>query len=170
MRSVSRADMLALWSADEMTEFSGAFLSQSGMPDEAVHVLVEVGLPSSVEPFFFADGSVRKLSADHQVEGWRFGGDGGADLCLDANTGQVVADGTEVGAPVRFVNSSLQQFAACLCAVAGSYRKFKELDDDAIDSLIGSLEAELGQIDAAALAGEENWWAVLLEQMRDGLL
>jgi hypothetical protein len=167
---VSRADMLTLWAAHDLVAFSGARLRELGVPECAARILVEVGLPAVAEPFFFSEGFLRLQPAGCRVQGWRFGGDGGDDLCIEAGTGHVVADGTAVGAATRFVNSSLEQFAGSLYAAVGSYRRFAGLDDDACEVLLDGMEAQLHDLDAAALAGQENWWAVLIEQMHDGLL
>ena len=73
--------------------------------------------------------------------------------------------------PRRFVNSSRAAFASSIEA----HRAYCSAITDALslaeeDHAVESFAAALVDIDPAALAEPENWWSVVVEQLRDGLL
>jgi hypothetical protein len=162
--------MLQLWQSEALVSFDPRELERLGIPVGVSRVLAEVGLPRAEEPFFFADDAVSVLSMRDGGKLWRFGSDGGVSIAVHRDTGQVLAGAHAEGALTRFVNSSIEQFAESLCVVVASYRQFAGRPDDEIDSMLARLEARVREIDTAVLNGPEHWWAVLIEQMKDGLL
>jgi hypothetical protein len=60
--------------------------------------------------------------------------------------------------PRRFVNSSVELLAQFLQVVSSTERS----DDDHERAMWG----KLAEIDPCAFADEENWWSVVLEQVR----
>ena len=168
--TVSRADVLALWPAEELVLHLSVDLYPLGLPAGVARILTEVGLPVAAEPFFFADESVTTISGPGRDVLWRIGSDGGAGVAGHAPSGVVLSgvDTTEV--MTRFVNSSLDAFASSLCEATGHYRRIAGLPDDEVDALVRELKQRLAEIDGKALAEPDNWWAVLVEQLEDGLL
>ena len=80
-----------------------------------------------------------------------------------------VAEGT--GEQVHFMNSSVEalatSFRACQdygTSIQGCTTEEAEL------ACVDRLEDDLSAVDAAALESEECWWAMVVEQARDGLL
>jgi hypothetical protein len=72
-----------------------------------------------------------------------------------------------------FVNSSVIQLVESLSIYRQQKERFigKDLDDDVIYSqLTQDIEQRIKHIDSKALDDEENWWALIIEQMYDGLL
>jgi hypothetical protein len=73
--------------------------------------------------------------------------------------------------PKRFVNSSVGQLAACLaahaeycCGIDAAHCETDEL------AMVESFTAAIRRIDYDCLSNPENWWAVIIRQMRDGQL
>jgi hypothetical protein len=162
--------MLELWQPDELVVFEPRNLERLGVPAATAQVLAEVGLPREQEPFFYADSEVSELAAADGGALWRIGTDGGVAITIRSGSQHVCAGAEEDGARNRFVNSSVDQFAQSLRAVTGPYRRFPELPDEEIDALLPEVEAAVRSIDAAVFDDPENWWMVLIEQMKDGLL
>jgi hypothetical protein len=88
-----------------------------------------------------------------------------------------VADTGEVGSfsltkeyPARFVNTSLGLFIEFLVLVVAERKLMAGLDDEEIDQRITMLAERLRQLDERALAHPGSWWAVIFEQLQDGLL
>jgi hypothetical protein len=91
-------------------------------------------------------------------------------MAVHAETGNVLAGADAEDMLTRFVNTSIQQFAASLCAVVAYYRQFPALPDEEIDDLVSTLEGRIRAIDPVALEEPDHWWTVLIEQMKDRLL
>jgi hypothetical protein len=72
--------------------------------------------------------------------------------------------------PDRFVNGSMEQFTACLHLFAGAWRRRSGLSDSEANDQAEELLAELAQADPGAFANPDNWWAVVMEQLCDGLI
>jgi hypothetical protein len=70
----------------------------------------------------------------------------------------------------RFVNSSLDQFAAFLTVIPTRRSALIDLDDGEADQQVDNLVAELQLLDGAALSQAETYWSVVVEQLRVGLL
>jgi hypothetical protein len=70
----------------------------------------------------------------------------------------------------RPVNSTVEAFANCLATYEAYQHRVRLLDEEAALLLVGAVEANMRLIDAEVLADSESYWAVVLEQMRDGLL
>lgn len=76
-----------------------------------------------------------------------------------------------VATPDRFVNSSVDQLAACLAAHSKYVRSIAAASSEETELLaVESFVAEIQRIDPDSLANAENWWAVIIEQMQHGQL
>ena len=117
-------------------------------------------IPNDYEPLLLTFHDVQVVDGASVI-----GDDGGGRLELDGDrifsrdpTGQL---------PTRFVNSSLQQLQSCIDA----HRVYADtVRDDDDGSAAGVFAAAIRRIDVECLADSENWWAVVVEQTRDGLL
>ena len=97
------------------------------------------------------------------------GNDYGAQLQLVDS--EIISIAPDSNLPKRFVNSSTDQLAACIAAHADYGRAIDAADSEAEElAAVESFAATIRQIDPRCLAEPENWWAVIVEQMRDGQL
>jgi hypothetical protein len=73
--------------------------------------------------------------------------------------------------PARFVNSSVDQLSACIAAHIDYGRAIDAANDDEAEfSAVESFATTIQRIDPECLSNPENWWAVIVEQMRNGQL
>jgi SUKH-4 immunity protein len=166
---ISHADLARLWGEANIVR-SSVDAQAVTLPADAFAILKEVGLPRHVDPLFeVRDLAVIKIPGQSGLY-WRFGSDFGTDLCVSADTGEVGSFSLTGEYPARFVNTSLALFIEFLVLVSAERNRFPDLGDDEIDQLIAALGERLQQLDERALAGPDNWWAVIFEQLREGLL
>jgi hypothetical protein len=73
--------------------------------------------------------------------------------------------------PTRFVNSSIEQLIRCIHAHEEYARNVAKVSDEESQlEEVAHFSRAIGGIDAKALCDPENWWSVIVEQMRDGML
>ena len=166
---ISNDDLAQLWGEANVVR-SNVDAQAMPLPADAITILSEVGLPRHADPLFeVGDLAMIRIPGRHGLY-CRFGSDLGTDLCVSAKTGEVGSFSSTGKYPARFVNTSLALFAEFLVLVSAERNRFPGLDDDQIDHLIAALEERLRQLDEHAFADSDNWWAVIFEQLRDGLL
>lgn len=134
------------------------------IPSAAKDFLTTVGLPVETEYFMAAEQP--EVTTGGQV---RVGTDFGTDICVDA-AGQVRSIDAAGEYPERFINSDVSAFARSLAVVTAGVSEWAGRPDDEIDEQVEVLAAALEDIDKAVFADPENWWSVIFEQLRDGLL
>lgn len=134
------------------------------IPSSAKDVLTDVGLPRETE--FFTAADALQVTPDGQV---RIGTDYGTDILLDAD-GRVRSVSESGEYPERFVNSDLPAFVRSLAIVIEKREEYAGESNDVLDEQVEVLAATLLDIDENVFADPENWWSVIFEQMRDGLL
>jgi hypothetical protein len=119
-----------------------------------IRELVAATLPRKYEPLLLTFyGHEARASGDGVI----IGDDYGTELHLTPD-GSVVSIDPEGELPRRFVNSSVERLAEFLQVVSATKRS----DDDAELAMW----RKLADIDPRAFVDEENWWAVVLEQVR----
>lgn len=116
------------------------------------------------EPLQFTfTGNVRSDGDDYVV----IGVDYGTELRVLLRSGAVYSVDPEGELPVRFVNSSIERLGQFI-RISQSYAG-RANDDSGVANVAGKLKEELAAVNPPAFADPENWWAVVLEQMADGL-
>ncbi|MFI1255665.1 SUKH-4 family immunity protein [Streptomyces netropsis] len=168
--------------------FDQRAVSRQGVPDIVAQTLVWAGLPMDFGPFFWGQAqpgrpvpTLAELAAERGVRPSPdagsylvMGSDFGRQLCVQYGTAHIVAVPVEAGpdggsvAP-QFVNTSLPQFVRCLALLGKMWRWRYGLTPEQAGRWTVDFQAQLMALDPAALSSPENWWAVLLEQMWDGL-
>ncbi|MEU8583398.1 SUKH-4 family immunity protein [Streptomyces abikoensis] len=168
--------------------FDQRAVSRQGVPEVVAQTLVWAGLPVDFGPFFWAQAqpgrpvpTLAELAAERGVRPAAdagsylvMGGDYGRQLCVQYGTAHIVAVPLEAGpdgqsVPPQFVNTSLPQFVRSLALLGKMWRWRYGLTPEQAGRWTVDFQEQLAVLDPAALATPENWWAVLLEQMWDGL-
>ncbi|MFF2143415.1 SUKH-4 family immunity protein [Kitasatospora sp. NPDC058190] len=179
--------------------FDPADVGRAELPGEAAALLLAVGVPVAVEGFFalhhpgleaIADGSrpgsvlpplIAHLAAlgggTRAAERERLafagqlvlGSDGWAVITLDAERGTVRAVDPDYGT-ARHCNADLRSFVRCLEVFAGWWQALRGLDPAAAGAAVDALQRALAELDGTVYDDPENWWAVVVEQLWDGLL
>lgn len=164
---IDRAEAERVWG--ELIRAPEETVRGLGLTGEAAEVLVAVGLPASAEPFF-AFMPPRRLTSGPGSGMVQFGTDFGSMMCVHPPDGRLSSIPDAAGGRVRAVNTDLGSFAEFLLRTCRSYSRLPSQDDDQIDREIESLREALQVIDPSAFDDPENWWSVIFEQLRDGLL
>ena len=135
---------------------------------DANREIIEAQLPSRYEPLLLSFyGSDTQATGNLII----FGDDYGTNLCVDLRDGFVYSVDSKNELPNRFVNTSVKYLAKSLDAHRQCVTKLSRDDPEEQQlQVIKSLSEQLNAIDPLALRGRENWWAVVLEQMQNGLL
>ncbi|MEU7134753.1 SUKH-4 family immunity protein [Streptomyces sp. NPDC046261] len=168
--------------------FDQRAVSRQGVPDIVAQTLVWAGLPVDFGPFFWGQAqpgrpvpTLAELAAERGVRAASdagsylvMGSDYGRQLCVQYGTAHIVAVPVEAGpdghpVPPQFVNTSLPQFVRSLALLGKMWRWRYGLTPEQAGRWTVDFQSQLAALDPAALASPENWWAVLLEQMWDGL-
>ncbi|MFT3833865.1 MAG: SUKH-4 family immunity protein [Micropruina sp.] len=139
-----------------------------GLIGGAADVLVGVGLPVSAEPLFAAVRP-RPITSGPGAGTIQVGTDFGSLICVRPPDGEVLSVRAD-GGPVRRVNADLASFAEFLALTSGVLARFAQLDDDQIDRSVATLRQQLLRLDPSAFADPDDWWALIFEQLSDGLL
>ncbi len=169
--------------------FDQRAVARQGVPDIVAQTLVWSGLPVDFGPFFWARAqpgmpvpTLAEVAAERGVAAAPdagsylvMGNDFGRQLCVQYGTAHIMAVPLEAvpgapASPAQFVNSSLPEFARCLALLGRMWRLRLGLTPDQAGRWTVDFQAQLAALDPGALASPDHWWAVLLEQMWDGLL
>ncbi|MFD7922302.1 SUKH-4 family immunity protein [Streptomyces sp. NPDC059740] len=169
--------------------FDQRAVSRQGVPDIVAQTLVWAGLPVDFGPFFWAQAqpqrpvpTLAELAAERGVQPAAdagsylvMGNDFGRQICVQYGTAHIVAVPLHAGpgggpAPAQFVNSGLPEFVRCLAMLGRMWRLRVGLTPEQAGRWTVDFQAQLVALDPAALSTPETWWAMLLEQMWDGLL
>ncbi|MEW1911749.1 SUKH-4 family immunity protein [Kitasatospora sp. NPDC085895] len=165
--------------------FEQRAVSRQGVPEAVAQTLMWAGLPREFPPFFWAQAqegrpipTLAELAAERgRPAGPDFGGylvlgnDYGRQLCVQYGTAAVVAVDLEgTGEPPRFVNTGVPEFVRSLAVLGRMWRLRYGLTPEQAGRWTTDLQAQLLAVDPAALHTPEGWWAVLLEQLWDGLM
>ena len=123
--------------------------------------------PTAVPPFYWPPGDGEPLD-DPPSEGAVLGHDEGTFLVAD-HSGTVSSVAAALGAE-GFVNTSERQFLESLRRLDEAWRARAALSEGAAWHQAQRLRSELDAIDPAALDDPGNWWALVLEQLEQGVL
>ncbi len=145
----------------------------------SVRRLAQVAIPFQVGPYFVTSAAdpilLREYAAslgrevavgEHQLLA-RLGTDGGYEICADAE-GAVRAVLLDYDEQARFVNSSPEAFAQSLQELDQVLRIILSTDQPRVAAdTFARAEQRLRELDAEALTDRENWWPLVLDDIRD---
>ena len=158
-------DSLKTISPEQIEEFTLSPLNKS--------ILIEIGLPSEDDIIsFYFDSRIQECVLDNNrvlIIGDDYGTQIGVSLNVDAKDAIYSIDISNES-PIRFINSDILKLLQFLLL----YKKLKssmiESTDEEAITLISKTRDEFAKIDRKALADENNWWSVILEQHEDGIM
>lgn len=132
-----------------------------------LRILCEIGLPR--EPIecvqFNVSSSERMINGNIVI-----GENEGTYLCINDHE-EIIAIDQENESSIRFINKDLKSLLDYIVIYLISQEKALEIDDeDERMHILGKMVEEFKKIDARALDNEENWWAVIIEQIEMGLM
>lgn len=180
-------ELVQTFSTARMFRFEERAVARQGVPDVVAHVLTAVGLPTDFGPFFWAQAqpgrpvpTLAELATERGLPPGPdagtylvVGSDWGRQLCVQYGTAHIMAvdmsPGPEQSNP-RFVNTGIIELARSLALLGRMWPLRLGLTPEQAGHWTSDFQAALGSIDPAALRSPDTWWAVLVEQMWDGLL
>jgi hypothetical protein len=158
---------------DALKRISSERIGEYALSPMNKSILFEVGLPIVDDLVTFYKESGIKECYYGQDRFLIIGDDYGTQIgvSLNADTKNEIYSfdvGNEL--PKRFINSDISKLLQLLL----KYKKFKssivDCSDEEVALVISKLKVEFIKIDNKALADEENWWSVLLEQHEEGIM
>ncbi|MEW1908973.1 SUKH-4 family immunity protein [Kitasatospora sp. NPDC085895] len=180
--------------AEGVHRFDADDTAATALPEAARASLVWAGLPARVEGFFTLLPGLPDVAAhlDASGRGSRvpdaaravlaeyvlIGTDGHALVavqCGDGGTGtgegvgRIWAVDPDNGTG-RYVNRDLSAYVRCLALLAAHRPARRGLDPHAAADATDGFQQQLAALDPTVFQDPENWWAVVVEQMWDGLL
>ncbi|MGW4695772.1 SUKH-4 family immunity protein [Kitasatospora cineracea] len=160
----------------------------SPLPEAARQTLVWAGLPVRVEGFFAlvpglpdVAGHLAAVGRGARVpdraravlaEYVLLGTDGHALVavqCTAEGAGRVWAVDPDNGTG-RYLNADLNSYLRCLALLAERRPALRGLDPYAAAGVVDAFQRELAALDGTVFDDPENWWAVVVEQLWDGML
>ncbi|MCQ4080524.1 SUKH-4 family immunity protein [Streptomyces sp. RB6PN25] len=186
-------ELLQAFGPQTVFRYDQRAVARAGVPDVVAQSLVWAGLPRDFGPFFWGYvpqpgrpvPTLAEVAAERGVQAAPdassylvMGNDFGRQLCVQYGTAHIMAVPLEAtqgaapgqASPAQFVNSSLPEFTRCLALLGRMWRLRLGLTPDQAGRWTVDFQVQLAALDPAALSSPDNWWAVLLEQMWDGLL
>ena len=160
------------WGMENLIRWSSASLRDLAIPEAAKAWLTHVGLPMKAEcAFRFADAT-SPLPLDRVRPSLkRIGFDGPVSICIDEeHEGHIVADESAIGGQTRFMNASIQRFAAFLTLYEMYRRASRGVSESKAIEIVENVEKLMREIDPDALSDPNSYWSLILEQMRNALL
>ncbi|MEW2129055.1 nucleic acid/nucleotide deaminase domain-containing protein [Streptomyces sp. NPDC005435] len=155
--------------------------SYGSVPGSARAHLAQVGVPLHVGPYFVAaddtDGPTLGMYTGHRgvalqgdwAEWVRIGTDRLAQLCVRGD-GSVVAVFLGRGEPALFAGSDVAAFTHCAAALDRALPVIAAADGlQSAAEAFAALVREIRRIDPEAVAGRENWWSRVLDDIRHTL-
>ncbi|MFD8481287.1 SUKH-4 family immunity protein [Kitasatospora sp. NPDC059673] len=189
--------LAALFGEDGAHRFEQAEVLAADLPDPAARALQRTGLPRVVAGFFTlhlpegdgiaeqagpvlpdlteylaALGRGRRATAAARTAllGQRLlGTDGWALFTVDSAQGRIRAIDPDT-CESRYTNTDLTAFTRCLALLAERYPRLRDLPPEQAGPAVAEFQWALAALDRTALRDPENWWAVIVEQLWDGLL
>jgi|tagenome__1003787_1003787.scaffolds.fasta_scaffold20371733_2 hypothetical protein len=154
----------------ELVTASRDDLGMSDLPEDAIRVLSDVGVPRRVDPIFESTDVRSITSARDGRTLWQFGSDGETALAIDPRSGEVLSTSPKLAHPDRHANDGVAAFVDCLLEVSETRDGLVGVRDEEAHAVVVALSERLRRLDASALAQPDNWWATIVEQLNDGLL
>jgi len=164
--------IINFWGPKNLKCWPASSLHDVDIPQPSKQFLIEVGLPNKEDWTLRFDHESDDLPRLPNKGNFRcIGFDDFVPLCFDENRlGCVIADETEIGGSERFVNSNVEYFAEFLVLYQEYRITAQVLSEEEIGGTIDKTEAMMCQADPKAFDNPNNYWSVIVEQMRQGML
>ena len=162
---------LKQFSGDEVVRVPASLLRKSSIPKSSIDFLTTVGVPTREGLLFpfFRQAQDFLLWSNEGRSYLVLAEERGQKLCLDLQTGNIFMVDSRGELPTRFVNSDIESLVSFLKFYSDAQTTFRQSPEGA-PKIISDLRGFFARKDPRALEGDENWWAVILEQTEEGLM
>lgn len=131
-------------------------------------ILCDIGLPN--QPLNFIQFNIDKIeNIIIDKEYVVIGNDFGTNICINSKD-EIVSVDLENEYPIRFINKNLETFLQFIIIFLSYEDQITDIDDEKIDQVMHKIRDEFDMADIQALKNEENWWAIILEQLELGII
>ena len=164
-------DLGTFWGQAPTVHWDSRTLEKISISVESKRFLTEIGLPQLSDCTLRFETSPSWVTSGLLLIGF----DGPNPVCLARGDRVDSVILQELGqVTTRFVNRTVAEFG-CFLALYQQYRlQAREVDETTdgsrIDELINDVERTMRNADESALNSAENYWPLILEQVRAGLL
>ena len=167
---MNEREIVEFWGSENLTRWSLEAVRDLRISETSKSFLMTVGLPSPrhdrLWEYDFNCGQPSRVSGEeHLVVVMSLP----RPFCIDEKRdNSIVAPYVEKDME-RFVNSTVEQFVAFLTVFERGRQEMRRLgntEQEPCRKVISEMEGRMKNIDPAALEGEENYWSVVLEDMR----
>lgn len=158
---------------DTLIRFNMKSLSDYSLSKETQDFLCSIGLPIKCEFLkdlclsFYDDFEQININDSEYIV---IGDDYGTKLCIVGKTGEVVSVDIEGNMNIRFINSNIECFLFFLQIFLTKKPELAGVDDEEAAEIVKAIKNSFNKFDLAALSDDDNWWAVILEQVEQGIL
>jgi hypothetical protein len=164
-------DIKRFWGSS-LTRISSELISGYSLSTTNYRILSEVGLPLVDDLItFYEDSMIKEYCADNDrflVIGDDYGTKIGIALNAETNN-EVYSFDINEDLPKRFINSDMAKFLQFIMWYSNFKPSIIGLEEDEVGPVIAGIKDDFNKVDFLALAGEENWWSVILEQHEMGI-
>jgi hypothetical protein len=164
-------DIIQFWGENNLFRWTEDDVKDSAIPDSAKRFLVTVGLRCSETWSMRFDLTTSRLPrVPHIMRLRQIGWD--CDLvpiCIDETNGFVVSSESDDGEDLRFINPTVELFGENLIYYH-EYREEVLINETDDNNIIYLFEEKLKKSDSLSFSNDNNWWPVVIEQIRHGLL
>ena len=132
--------------------------------DSTKKILCDIGLPQN--PLNFIEFNI--LGIENIILENKYiviGNDLGTNICVVNHTNEIVSFDIEYEYPMRFVNSSLENLINFIIIFLSYYNELDNIEENEEEKVISCIKNKFNSIDPKALSNDENWWAIILEQL-----
>lgn len=130
-------------------------------------ILCDIGLP--YEPLDFIQFNIEEIENIKLDEEYIIiGNDFGTNICIN-HKDEIFSIDMENEYPIRFINKNLEAFLEFIIIFLSHENEINGADDE-INQVLQEIRTEYEMIDIQALLSEENWWSIILEQIKLGTM
>lgn len=125
-------------------------------------------MPTTFPPYFWPVGTGTEPASPPPPDRQVLGHDGSTYFVVLAD-GSVASVDPGASRFTLFVNSSADQFRACLAALTTRQAQLERARSDEVVLAVSELRHDLNRLDIAALGDPDHWWAAVLDRLEDSL-
>jgi SUKH-4 immunity protein len=168
---MTNEEIIDFWGGENLIRWPESALRTIAIPEKSKIFLAQVGMPNQKGWTLHFESGAGELNLGYRRNCRRIGFDDVVPICLDEDgQGRVIAAEQAVGGKERYINSSVEAFGACLVQYQTYRNEVRTTSEEQIPQLVDKTEKSMRSIDGSAFESIDNYWPVIIEQMRQGLL
>ncbi|WPC42644.1 SUKH-4 family immunity protein [Clostridium sp. JS66] len=159
-------DIIRFW-GDSLKKIDGKLFKESLLSKETIEFLIRVGLPIDNDVLINFKNSSEIKENDKFIT---IGDDFGTQIGIHQNTNEIISFDSTNELPQRFINTNIKSLLQFLMIYIDNQLRLADAADEEAVEIVNRVREEYTKIDEHALADDENWWSVILEQTEEGFM